>query len=212
MKMSSTQRDFNTEAATWDENPRRVQLARDLYDAICESAPLDPELRVLDFGCGTGLLTLLAAPHVKSVLGVDTSHGMLGVLEAKAQAQGVANVRTELLNVGDAPVIHGEYDRIVSTMTFHHVEHVETLLRQFHERIAPGGQLYVADLDSDEGQFHEDPTGVFHDGFDRAWLRQAFMAARFEDVRDTTAAHITKPAANGTMGTFSVFLMVGRRS
>ena len=209
--MSSTQRDFNTEAATWDEKPRRVQLARELYDAICESAPLGPELRVLDFGCGTGLLTLLVAPHVNSVLGVDTSHGMLGVLEAKAQAQGLANIGAELLDAGEAPAIHGEFDRILSTMTFHHVEHVENLLRQFHDHLVPGGQVCVADLDSDGGQFHEDPTGVFHDGFDRAWLRQAFLGAGFLDVSDTTAAHITKPAASGAMGTFSVFLMVGRR-
>lgn len=209
--MSSTQRDFNREAAKWDEQPRRVQLARELFDAICENAPLDPELRVLDFGCGTGLLTLLLAPLVKSVLGVDTSHGMLEVLEAKKEALGLDNVRVELLRAGEAPVLTGEYDRIVSTMTFHHVEQVEDLLKQFHDHLAPGGMLCVADLDTDGGRFHEDPTGVFHQGFDRAWLRQAFLDAGLKDVYDTTAAHITKPAANGTMGTFSMFLMVGQR-
>lgn len=209
--MSSTQRDFNTEAATWDEQPRRVQLAQDLYDAICENAPLDPELRVLDFGCGTGLLTLLLAPLVKSVLGVDTSHGMLEVLEAKKEALGLDNVGVELLDVGEAPVIRGEYDRIVSTMTFHHVEHVEDLLQQFHDHLAPGGMLCVADLDTDGGRFHEDPTGVFHQGFDRAWLKRAFADAGFEDVFDTTAAAIVKPGADGVEGTFSVFLMTGQR-
>lgn len=63
-----------------DERPRRVQLARDLFDAVCACAPLNPKLRILDIGCGRGLLV---APHVKSVLGVDTSHGMLEVQEAK---------------------------------------------------------------------------------------------------------------------------------
>ena len=63
-----------------DEQPRRVQLAREAFDAIRENAPLNPELGVLDFGCGRGLLV---APHVNSVLGVDTSHGMLEVQEAK---------------------------------------------------------------------------------------------------------------------------------
>jgi len=43
----------------------------------------------------------------------------------------------------------------------------------------PGGFLSIADLDSDDGQFHEDKTGVFHSGFDRNVMRQYFSEAGF---------------------------------
>ena len=74
-----------------------------------------------------------------------------------------------------------------------------------------GGILCLADLDLDEGQFHTDSTGVFHDGFDRTAVRTALTAAGFVEVRDLTATEIVKPAADGTTRSFSVFLMLAKK-
>jgi precorrin-6B methylase 2 len=56
--MSSEKRDFDKEAAAWDEQPARVQLAGDVAAAIVRQVTLRTDMDVLDFGCGTGLLTL----------------------------------------------------------------------------------------------------------------------------------------------------------
>jgi len=65
--MENKTRDFNKAAATWDEEPRRLKLAGEVADAIAKSIPLTPSMDVLDFGCGTGLLTLNLQPGVRSL-------------------------------------------------------------------------------------------------------------------------------------------------
>jgi cyclopropane fatty-acyl-phospholipid synthase-like methyltransferase len=209
--MSTEKRDFDKEAAAWDENPARVQMARDVAQAIARQVRLSPEMNVLDFGCGTGLLTLQLAPLVGSITGVDSSRGMLDVLAGKIARQKLTNVRTLLLDLEAGDALPDAYDLIVSNMTLHHIREVGPLLERFHQALSPGGYLCLADLDSDEGQFHGDNQGVFHFGFDRADLRRALAEAGFEDIRDTTAAEVTKPTRTGELRRFTIFLMTGRK-
>ncbi|MFA7695822.1 MAG: hypothetical protein WCX63_09830, partial [Methanoregula sp.] len=56
--MAGEKRDFNTAAATWDENPGRVKMAHTVAHAILGTVKPGPDRDVLDFGCGTGLLSL----------------------------------------------------------------------------------------------------------------------------------------------------------
>ena len=101
--MSTETRDFDHEAAGWDEHPTRVQLAQDVASAIARAVPLGPTMDVLDFGCGTGIVTLQLAPSVGFVTGVDSSQGMLEVLNAKIDHQGHTNVTTRRLHLSDHP-------------------------------------------------------------------------------------------------------------
>ncbi len=97
-------------------------------------------------------------------------------------------------------------------MTLHHIRDVQPLLDLFYKITESGGYLCIADLDLDDGQFHGDnQDGVFHDGFDRAALRQMFIKAGFSDVRDRTATTVVKPVPGGTRS-FTIFLMTGRKS
>jgi len=206
--MSSRGRDFSEAAATWDEKPSRVKLAKELFAAICDKAPLHPGLRLLDYGCATGLLTLQCAPLVHSVMGVDAASGMLEMLESKAAARGLDNVAVSLIE-GTAPVLPGAYDRILCTMTLHHVEHVLPLLRQFYRHLAPGGKVCIADLDLDHGKFHDNHAGTYHHGFDRTLLKGLLEEAGFANISDSTATEIVREGADGVTRTFSVFLMTG---
>jgi SAM-dependent methyltransferase len=65
-------RDFDKEAAQWDEKPQRLKLAQDVADAIVKTVDLSKKMDVLDFGCGTGLVTLLLQPHVGNIVGADS--------------------------------------------------------------------------------------------------------------------------------------------
>jgi 2-polyprenyl-3-methyl-5-hydroxy-6-metoxy-1,4-benzoquinol methylase len=208
--MKTQPRDFGKEAASWDENPGRVKLAQDVGTAITQHVRLNQEMDALDLGCGTGLLTLRLAPLVKSIAGVDTSRGMLDVLEEKAHRLGRANVHTHLIRPGGP--LPGPYDLAVSSMAFHHVEHIDDLLLELFRALKPGGLLCVADLDSDQGEFHEDSTGVFHPGFGRADLRDLFTKVGFSGVTDVTAAEITKSTHKGDLRTFSIFLIIGHKA
>jgi ubiquinone/menaquinone biosynthesis C-methylase UbiE len=214
--MNTEKRDFDKEAASWDENPVRVKLANDITHAISEQIVLTPEMYIMDFGCGTGLLALKLQPLVCSVTGVDSSQGMLDIFNAKIAKLKLNKVNTVLVDLDKGDVLTGNYDLVLSNMTLHHIKDIEPLFAQFYKVTAPDGYLCIADLDLDEGQFHsppiaEDNTGVFHFGFDRADLHKVFKEAGFDDVRSMTAAEVVKPSINGEMRRFSVFLMIGRK-
>ncbi|HVN72119.1 MAG TPA: class I SAM-dependent methyltransferase [Desulfomonilia bacterium] len=204
-------KDFDKKAITWDEEPARVKLANDIAGAISDEITLNPSLDVLDFGCGTGLLTLRLSPMVRSITGVDSSQGMLGVLNSKIGTMKLTNAKTQYLDLEKGDVLEGRYNLIVSSMTFHHIKAIGPLLNRFYHVSTHPGHLCIADLDLDDGQFHGNNDGVFHFGFDRAELRKAFMEAGFRDIRDRTAARVLKPTPDGSDRLFTVFLMTGRK-
>jgi 2-polyprenyl-3-methyl-5-hydroxy-6-metoxy-1,4-benzoquinol methylase len=209
--MNTTQRDFNKEAATWDELPQRVKLAGDVADAVIREVELSHDMNVLDFGCGTGLLTFRLQPLVRTIIGADSSQGMLDMFNAKIMAAELDNICSMHCDLTKGDALKGKYHLIVSSMTLHHVEAIESLLATFHAALLPGGVLCLADLDIEGGLFHSDNTGVFHFGFDRVALRASLGHAGFVDVRESTAAEIVKPAGEGESRCFSVFLMTARK-
>jgi len=210
--MNIERRDFDKEAGTWDELPARVKLANDIAATISKEIPLTSDMDVLDYGCGTGLLTLHLQPIVHSVTGIDSSQGMIDVLKAKIENQNLPNVRALYLDTDKGNILEGTYHLIVSSMTLHHIKLIRPLLDQFYRILAPSGDLCIADLDLDNGQFHGNNNGVFHFGFDRKLLRQDFMNAGFDDVKDRAAAEIKKPNSEGEIQTFTIFLMTGRKT
>ncbi len=205
--MGSKKWDFDKEAASWDKNPERVKLANDIAYAISGERILAPGMDVLEFGCGTGLLTLRLHPLVHSITGVDSSPGMLGVLRTKIEKQNLTNIKIQHLDPAKGNVLEGSYHLVVCSMTLHHVREIVPLINEFFKITAPNGWFCIADLDPDHGQFHGNNDTVFHNGFDRASLRQVLERAGFIDIRDRTAATVMKPDPDGAIRPFGVFLM-----
>ena len=204
-------RNFDKEAATWDGNPGKVKLAHEVARAITGTVKPGPEMDVLDIGAGTGLVTLALQPHVRTITAADSSQGMLDILDAKIRAEKITNARTRLLDPDRRDLPEGPFDLVVSSMTFHHIRDVGVLLNRLACVLKPSGRIVIADLDPDEGKFHDTPAGVFHDGFDRHEMLAYFGASGFCDVQDRTVAVVQKPGPSGEMQTFSVFLMTGKK-
>jgi 2-polyprenyl-3-methyl-5-hydroxy-6-metoxy-1,4-benzoquinol methylase len=196
---------FDREAGAWDLEARRVALARGVVGAIQERVPLTGAMDVLDFGCGTGLVTLAVAPLVGTITGADTSPGMLKVLGEKAAAVGLA-VAQKTLEGGARLALGGPYHLIVSSMTLHHVADVPGLFHQFAAHLLPGGQVALADLDSEDGSFHNGVPDVHHLGFRREQISAWLAAAGFLEVQLATAAVMRKGDKD-----YPVFLATGRR-
>ncbi|MDD2852467.1 MAG: class I SAM-dependent methyltransferase [Desulfuromonadaceae bacterium] len=210
--MENIKRDFDKVARTWDEEPRRMKLASDVADGIAMSISLASSMDAMDFGCGTGLLTLKLQPFVRTVTGIDSSQGMLDVLKNKAAHLGVANVTALHRDLDKGDVLDGRFHLVTSSMTFHHVQDIRNLLTALYKIVLPGGYIAIADLDLDDGKFHEDSTGVFHNGFDRTWLQHIFSEVGFSDVVSSTASSITKPVVEGGTREFTIFLITGRKN
>lgn len=209
--MTTEKRDFDSAAGTWDEQPRRVKLAREVAAAMARQLVLTPAMKVMDFGCGTGLMSLELQHLVGSLTGVDSSRGMLDAFAAKVGQRGLGHVTTQLVDLDQGDEIVGCFDVVISSMTVHHVKDVPSLLSAFYRVLNPGGYLAIADLDTDDGQFHEDATGVFHGGFDRQVMRRWLTEAGFVEIADTTATSMVKPTSQGEDREFTVFLMTASK-
>jgi ubiquinone/menaquinone biosynthesis C-methylase UbiE len=203
-------RDFDKEAEQWNQNVGRIKLANDVADAIIRTVNPGKNMDVLDFGCGTGIVTLRLQSYVRSIVGVDSSKGMLSVLQGKVAQQKLANVHTQLVDFEVGGSIAGTYDLIVSSMTVHHVPDTGVLFNIWYGLLKPGGLVCFADLDTEDGSFHRDNTGVFHFGFDREKLKSLLYKSGFRDIRDKTAATVVRDVEGGTKKEFSVFLIEAR--
>lgn len=210
-EINTKKRNFDQEAVNWDQIPRRVKVAQDVAHSMIQEITLTPDMDVMDFGCGTGLLTFALQPFVRSITGVDSSQGMLDIFKTKIKEQNLNNVKAEFIDLDNGDVLNSSYHLIVSSMTLHHIKNIVPLLEQFYSILLPSGQLAIADLDLDDGQFHSDNEGVFHFGFDRKELHQMFIETGFRDVRYRTAAQVEKPADDDRTRLFSLFLIIGRK-
>jgi 2-polyprenyl-3-methyl-5-hydroxy-6-metoxy-1,4-benzoquinol methylase len=90
-----------------------------VFDLLTAEAPLEATSRVLDIGCGTGLLTLTLAERAASVTGVDPDLGMLDEAARLANKRGQHNIRWVLSvaeRFDDKP---GGYRLVVIGSAFH---------------------------------------------------------------------------------------------
>ncbi len=204
-------KDFDKLAAQWDQNPIPVRIARSVGDTIVREIAPAPDWDALDFGCGTGLVTMRLQPLVRTITGADGSQGMLDKLRDKFKELRTANGRTQLVDFEKGERVQGSYDLVVSSMTLHHVRDTEGVIRHWHELLRPNGTLAFADLDSEDGSFHSDNTGVFHFGFDRKALTTILQQTGFRDVRAVTAASVTREGEGRTAREYTVFLIIGRK-
>jgi tRNA (cmo5U34)-methyltransferase len=203
---------FDEAAKTWDDNPSRVELAKAVAGAILAEVPLTSEMAIMDFGCGTGLITRELARKVASVTAADTSAQMLAVLETKAKASGFDHVQPFLLEVGYPSPRGPQFDAVVSSMVFHHIEDIPALLARFAVWVRPGGWIAIADLEPEDGTFHAGNPHVVHHGIDPAWLRSQMEAAGFS-VESVRTVHIVRRRPEGAdePRDYAVFLLVARR-
>lgn len=194
--------DFDARAATWDQDPTKVERARDVAAVIGGAIALDPGLRVLDYGAGTGLLAQALASDVGPLTLADPSTGMREVLHEKVTTGALpATSRVWDLDLSSGQTPAGEeFDLIVSLMALHHIADVPAVLRGCAGLLAPGGRVALSDLYDEDGSFHDDPDFHGHTGFEPATLTGWLTEAGFTDVAIRHAHDIDK--AGRTYGVF----------
>ena len=195
---------FAEKSRDWDDRPVPAQISQ-AVGRLLEKLDWDTSMRVMDFGAGTGLIAATVAPHVSRIVAVDTSPSMLEALAAKEDLQGKVECRCQ--NILESP-LEERFDAVVSAMALHHVEDTGAAVSRFADQLKPGGLLALADLDREDGSFHEPGTeGVFHHGFDRAALQSILEAEEFKDVQFVTALEVEKDGK----GPYTVFFVTARK-
>ena len=115
---------------------------------LTTQAAIRPGHRVLDLGCGTGTLAIMlkqACPKA-TIVGLDADPDVLAIARDKAAQAGVEIDLHEGM-ASEPPFEPGSFDRIVSSLFFHHLR-TDDKRRTFskaRELLKPGGELHLAD-------------------------------------------------------------------
>lgn len=182
---------FQHKAAGYEQDERRVANVQTIAGSIIECIALNKAMSLMDFGSGTGLLLEQIAPHVGKITAVDISKSMNEQLRKKQDSLGCEVEVLEMDLCTDN--LDRQFDGIISSMTLHHVEDVPAMFEKFHTLLNPGGFIALADLETEDGSFHTEDTGVFHLGFSKQALLEFATQAGFKDVAVTLASTVQKP-------------------
>lgn len=156
---------FNLVANSWDTEEKFKQS--EFYaQRIRENLTNKNSVKILELGCGTGLLGGQFLNDKTSLLGIDTSTEMLKVFNEKFKH---FNSTSLLLNLEENDLQESGFDLIISSMAFHHLKNPEAMMLKLKKYLKPQAAIAIIDLDKEDGSFHPDPAnmGVFHFGFDQ---------------------------------------------
>lgn len=134
---------FTLQAKPFAEHQAHSQ--RESFESLRDLAELSGSERVLDCGCGPGLVSCYLADYAREVVGVDLTQAMVDQARAGAASRALANVSFETGNVTALPFEDGEFDVTVSRYAFHHLENPEIAFREMVRVTRPGGRIVVAD-------------------------------------------------------------------
>ncbi|TPE37049.1 class I SAM-dependent methyltransferase [Streptococcus shenyangsis] len=190
--------DFNHKAETFD-SPKNIFLANLVCQAVEKQIDVLSDKEILDFGGGTGLLSLPLAEQTKSVTLVDISDKMLEQARLKAEQQDIKNIQFLEQNLLAKP-LEQEFDLIVVCRVLHHMPDLDATLSLFHQHLIENGQLLLADFTKTEANHH---------GFDLAELEKQLIEHGFSSVH----SQILYSAEDLFQGNYSeLFLTVAQKS
>ncbi len=203
---------FDTVAESWDDNPKAVELAGSISDNIIKHVSIHNEMSAMEFGCGTGLVSMSLAQKLKKVIAVDSSDKMLETLNRKIEHFKCGNIVTHKINSNELNLpFEDEFDFVFSSMVFHHIEDTDKLLSMFSRTMHSKGYLVVADLDKEDGSFHEDIPDVYHFGFKREDIMEKMKSVGFSYIKDLTAHVFSKTNREGVEVDYPVFLLIAQK-
>lgn len=118
---------------------------------ILDYLDVQPGMRVLDFGCGPGRLTVPAAKQVGpegEISAVDIQPEMLARVRAKAETENLDNIRYMDRKTGDS-LAGDAFDRALLVTVLGEIPEREAVLREIYASLKPGGILSVTEVIAD---------------------------------------------------------------
>jgi len=165
-----------------------------------------PPLEVVDFGCGTGVLSVELARWAKHVTAIDRSESALTKARAEAQRQALTNITFLAADLEHLPLESASVDLVVVSQSLHHVTHIEAVLAEGARLLRPGGRMVVLELMPHDEAWVRSRLGHEHLGFEPAVVETAMRAVGLE------AEQQILPSTRDAASPFKAFLLTGTRA
>jgi SAM-dependent methyltransferase len=114
------------------------QVALPLHGAVLDAARVMPGTRLLDVGCGAGLLALLASLRGVQVTALDASAGLLAIARERLPAADVREGDLEALPFADA-----SFDAVTAVNSLFFAADMAAATRELSRVVRPGGRVVV---------------------------------------------------------------------
>lgn len=105
---------------------------------------LKPDDRVLEFACGTGIVTTAVAPHVAHIRAIDISDEMVTRAQAKMLQAGYTNAEVTQTDLFDPALTPGSFDAVLAFNVLLYVENVDEVMARIFSLLKPGGMFLSA--------------------------------------------------------------------
>lgn len=147
------------------DTPKQLELATIIQEEIRNDIANSTNKTLLDYGCGTGLVSLTFSHSVKHLVLTDASNEMIRLTNQKIIDQGIQNASTHQLNLIEEST-DIKADIILVSLLLLHVPNTALILRKLFDVLNTNGQLIIIDFDLN----NEINDSRVHNGFDQREL------------------------------------------
>jgi ubiquinone/menaquinone biosynthesis C-methylase UbiE len=192
---------FQREAPKYDLLVSREDYQGNLLRALCAVAPFHGK-RVVEFGAGTGRVTLLLAPIVKSILAFDSSEPMIKVAEERLQESHLQNWQFAVADHREVPAESHSADIAVAGWSIcclavyegkNWQRELRTGLAEMQRVVAPGGTIVIIETLGTGYSSPNPPEGLRPyygildaNGFRSTWIRTDYRFSSMDEAMDLT--------------------------
>jgi ubiquinone/menaquinone biosynthesis C-methylase UbiE len=166
------------------DTEERIELAKVVTEVVRPEIRDSKSKSLIDYGSGTGLVSLALTDLVDSVLLVDSSKQMLEVAEAKISHIGITNARV-LYSDFTQENTELKADIILMSLVLLHIPDTKEILQELFNVLNAGGKLIIIDFDKNEKVNHP----KVHNGFTHEELEKRLSEIGFKSIEIKTFYH-----------------------
>lgn len=197
--------EFDEKANDWDKNNTHLERAREIANQLLVSIPFRQEMKVMEFGAGTALLSFMLQDLFSSITLIDNSREMIRICNEKIEQTRLNHIRAIQVDL-ETEYFDEKFDLIYSQMAFHHLTDAGSMIQKLYQLLNNRGILAIADLYTEDGSFHDESfTG--YKGFDPEWLSRQLQESGFGNIAYNTCFVQKKTEPGGQQKEYPVFLI-----
>ena len=200
---------FDNVARTWDENPVHLERSKAIALKMEETLPLKRDMRALEYGAGTGILSFILGEKLGHITMMDSSAEMVKVMEEKVLNRNATNLLPVIYNL-ENEMSPNLYDLIFNQMVLHHITDVGSIFDKFYQMLLAGGFLAIADLYPEDGSFHGEGFDG-HLGFDPGELKVLLLRVGFKKIDFEKCFTVIRQVGDKETKSFPVFLLTASK-
>ncbi|MCM3694618.1 class I SAM-dependent methyltransferase [Neobacillus niacini] len=166
------------------DTEERIELANIIVKQVRPELQNSKSKSLIDYGSGTGLVSLELSDLVESILLIDSSKQMLEVSEAKISHKGITNSKVLYSDfTQETPEVKA--DIVLMSLVLLHIPDTKKILQEMFNILNNRGKLIIIDFDKNDKIHHP----KVHNGFSHEELKERLLEVGFKSIATKTFHH-----------------------